>query len=200
MSSVQQAASDLADILYSQVRQASDQDPSIRGADWRLAVVASVEATGTVTTTDGIIARRTDLYVTPVVGDTIILTISGIGNWLAIGRMAPVSTAGTWQDLTYSGTWSAWGAPYYPPAYRINGDGTVSLCGLARAPGSTTGTSTIATLPVAARPAQGVRLGAIVNSGVISALLVNTDGTIQIADYTGTAVWAALDGATFRLS
>ncbi|MGW6946198.1 hypothetical protein ACWGHD_04645 [Streptomyces xanthophaeus] len=200
MSSVQQAASDLADILYHQVRQASDQDPSIRGADWRLAVVSSIQTTGTVTTTDNIIARRTDLYVTPVVGDTIILTVSGVGNWLAVGRMAPVSTAGTWQALTYNGTWSAWGGTYYPPAYRINGDRTVSLCGLARAPAATAGTSTIATLPAAARPAQDVRLGCIVNSGVPAALLVNQDGTVQIADYTGTAVWAALDGANFRLS
>ncbi|WP_411102434.1 hypothetical protein [Streptomyces sp. cmx-4-9] len=200
MSSIQQAVSDLADVLHSQVRQVSDQDPSIRGADWRMAVVATIQtATGTITTTDGIIARRTDLYVTPVVGDTIILTVSGVGNWLAVCRMAPVSTAGTWQALTYSGTWSAWGSPYYSPAYRINGDGTVSLCGMARAPASTTGTSTIATLPAAARPAQGVRLGTIVNSSVISALLVNADGTIQIADYTGTALWAALDGVTLRI-
>ncbi|MFG2748002.1 hypothetical protein [Streptomyces xanthophaeus] len=200
MSAVQQAAADLADVLRGQVRQASDQDPSIRGADWRLAVVDSVQATGTITTTDGIVARRTELYVTPVVGETVILTVSGTGNWVALGRVAPASTAGTWQALTYSGTWSAWGGTYYPPAYRINGDRTVSLCGLAKAPAATSGTSTIATLPTAARPTQDVRLGCIVNSGVPAALLVNMDGTLQIADYTGTAVWAALDGATFRLT
>lgn len=200
MSSVQQAAADLADVLARQVRQASDQDPSIRGADWRLAVVASIQTTGTVTTADSIVARRTDLYVTPVVGDTIVLTVSGNGNWLALGRVAPSTTAGTWQALTYNGTWSAWGAPHYPPAYRINGDGTVSLSGLAKAPGSTTGTSTIATLPAAARPALKARFSTIVNPGVNGALDVNTDGTIQITDYTGTAIWATLDGATFRLT
>lgn len=200
MSSVQQAASDLADVLYRQVRQASDQDPSVRGADWRLGVVASIQTTGTVTTTDGIVARRTDFYVTPVVGDTIILTVSGAGNWLVLGRMAPSTTAGTWQALSYAGTWSAWGAPHYSPAYRINGDGTVSLSGLAKAPGSTTGTSTIATLPVGARPALKVRFTTIVNPGVTGALDVNTDGTVQITDYSGTAIWATLDGATFRLT
>lgn len=199
MSSVQQAASDLADILHAQVRQASDQDPSIRGADWRLAVVASIQTTGTVTTTDGVVARRTDLYVTPVVGDTIILTVSGMGNWLALCRLAPVTTAGTWQTLTYSGTWSAWGSPYYSPAYRINGDGTVSLSGLARAPAATTGLSTVATLPTAARPVGAIFRSALVNSSVHATLLINTDGTVQIADYVGTAVWAALDGVTFRI-
>lgn len=200
MTSVQQAANDLADTLYAQVRQASDQDPGVRGADWRLATVASIQSTGTVTTTDNVVARRTDLYVTPVVGDTIILTVSGIGNWLAIGRVAPSTTAGTWQALTYNGTWSAWGAPHYSPAYRINGDGTVSLSGLAKAPGSTTGTSTIATLPAAARPAFKARFTTIVNPGVNGALDVNTDGTVQITDYSGTAIWATLDGATFRLT
>ncbi|KOU30229.1 hypothetical protein ADK53_28890 [Streptomyces sp. WM6373] len=200
MNSVQQEANDLADVLHSQIRRAADGDGSIRGADWRLATVASIQATGTVTTTDGVVARRTDLYVTPVVGDTIILTVSGMGNWLALGRVAPVTTAGTWQALTYNGTWSAWGAPHYSPAYRINGDGTVSLSGLAKAPGSTTGTSTIATLPTAARPAQKARFSTIVNPGVNGALDVNTDGTIQITDYSGTAIWATLDGATFRLT
>jgi hypothetical protein len=200
VTSVQQAANDLADTLYAQVRQASDQDPSIRGADWRLATVASIQATGTVTTTDGVVARRTDLYVTPVVGDTIILTVSGMGNWLALCRTAPASTAGTWQALPYSGTWSAWGGGYLTPGYRINGDGTVSLCGLAKAPASTTGASTLATLPVGARPTATVRLDITVNSGLHAALEISTAGTLLVADFVGTALWAALDGATFRIS
>ena len=200
MSSVQQAASDLANVLHGQVRQASDQDPSIRGADWRLAVVASIQTTGTVTTTDGIVARRTDLYVTPVVGDTIVLTVSGAGNWLALCRTAPVSTAGTWQTLPYNGTWSAWGGGYLTPGYRINGDGTVSLCGLAKAPASTTGASTLATLPVGARPTATVRLDITVNSGLHAALEISSAGALLVADFVGTALWAALDGATFRIS
>ncbi|WP_327738467.1 hypothetical protein OG749_36395 [Streptomyces nojiriensis] len=199
MSSVQQAAADLADILHGQVRQASDQDPSIRGADWRLAVVASIQTTGTVTTTDGVVARRTDMYVTPLVGDTIILTVSGMGNWLAVGRIAPSTTAGTWQALTYNGTWSAWGSPFYSPAYRIEGDGTVSLSGLARAPAATSGVSTVATLPVPARPAAAVYRSILVNAGVNGTLMIDTDGTMQIRDYTGTAGWAAFDGVTFRI-
>ncbi|MYT26667.1 hypothetical protein GTW69_41480 [Streptomyces sp. SID7760] len=193
-------AAELADALYGQVRQAADLSPGVRGADWRIATVLSVAADGTITTTDNIVARRTSLYVTPVVGDTVVLTVSGSGNWLAVCRVAPASTAGTWQPLSFSGAWTAWGAPHYSPAYRINGDGTVSLSGLAKAPGSTMGTSTIATLPAAARPALKARFSTIVSPGVNGALDVNTDGTIQITDFTGTAIWATLDGATFRLT
>ncbi len=200
MSTQRLVAAELADALHGQVRQAADQSPGVRGADWQISIVDSVQATGTVTTTEGIVARRTGLYVTPAVGDTVVLTVSGAGHWLALCRLAPASTAGTWQALSYNGSWSAWGAPHYAPAYRINGDGTVSLSGLAKAPGSTTGTSTIATLPTAARPALKARFSTIVNPGVGGALDVNTDGTIQITDYPGTAIWATLDGATFRLT
>ncbi|MFK0182292.1 hypothetical protein ACIQVR_40780 [Streptomyces xanthochromogenes] len=190
----------LSDALFQQAQAAGSASPTVRGADWRLAVVATVNSDGTIVTTDGITVRRSDMYVTPVVGDTIAVTISSAGNWLAWCRTAPATTAGTWQNLTFSGTWSAWGSPYFTPAYRINGDGTVSLCGLAKAPASTTGASTITNLPAAARPAFKARFVTEVNTNVYGVIDVFPSGDVQINDYTGTASWAALDAARFRLT
>jgi hypothetical protein len=191
---------DLADAMQMQVQQATDLNPSIRGADWRLAVVASIDTDGTVTTTDNIIARRMSTYLTPIVGDVIVITSSGNGNWITYGRTAPASTAGTWQTLPLAGSWTAYGLPFLTPSYRINGDGTVSLAGLARAPGSTTGTSTVGTLPVGARPSAQIRATSMVAIASVGALDIKADGTVQIADYSGTATWAGLDNITFRIA
>ncbi|GAA0454372.1 hypothetical protein ACFQ2B_27995 [Streptomyces stramineus] len=201
MSSSSATPADLADALRWQAVQASATTPSVRGADWRLATVATVGTDGTVTTGDGITARRMDSYLTPAVGDQVVLTVSGSGNWLALGRTAPATTAGTWQTLSLNTGWSPFSATYYTPAYRINGDGTASLSGLARAPASTTGVATVGTLPAAAAPAKRARHVTEVASGVFGVLDINSDGTVQITDYTGTASWAALDVATrYRLT
>ncbi|MEW2578336.1 hypothetical protein [Streptomyces syringium] len=82
------SAADLADAIRYQAVQASASTPTVRGADWRLATVASVNSDGTVVTTDGITARRLESYRSPVVNDQIVITISGSGNWLAAGRTA----------------------------------------------------------------------------------------------------------------
>jgi hypothetical protein len=100
---------------------------------------------------------------------------------------------------TYSGGWAAWGAPYYNPAYRDNGDGTVTLRGLARAPAGDPTPSTVLTLPVAIRPANKCRFTTSTGTGIFGALDINTDGTVVITDYTGNASWAALDTATYSL-
>lgn len=192
---------DLADAIRRQAVQAGVETPAVRGADWRLAIVQTVNSDGTVLTTDGITARRMDTYLTPTAGDQILVTQSGSGNWITLGRTAPPTTAGTWQTLSLNTGWSAFSATYYTPAYRIHGDGTAALAGLARAPASTTGVATVGTLPAAAAPAKRVRHVTEVASGVFGVLDINADGTIQITDYTGTAGWAALDVATrYRLT
>lgn len=191
---------DLADAMRAQVQEVSSQSPLVRGADWRLAVVATVGTDGTVTTTDGIVARRAETYMSPAVADTIVITVSGSGNWLAQGRLAPSSTAGTWQTLPLAGSWTAYGSPFLTPSYRINGNGTVSLAGLARAPASTTGTSTVGTLPVGARPSAQIRATSMVAIASVGALDIKADGSVQIADYSGTATWAGLDNITFRIA
>lgn len=193
---------DLADALQRQAVQAGATSPAVRGADWRLAVVATVGTDGTVTTTDGIIARRMADYVTPAAGDTVVISISSSGNWLAHGRTAASSTAGTWQPLTLSGGWTAYGTPYWTPSYRINGDGTVSLSGLAKAPASALTPQTLCTLPAAIVPASKARFPTEVASGIHGVIDVNGTGvgTLQIQDYSGNASWAALDVVRYRLT
>jgi hypothetical protein len=133
------------------------------------------------------------------VGDLIYLTISSSGNWLAVGPIAPATAAGTWQPLTLASGWTAWGSPYWTPAYRINDDGTCALSGLAKAPAGITTTATVATLPAAAIPTSKARFAGEVASGIYGSLDINTTGTVQITDFTGTAGWASLDVAHFRL-
>lgn len=191
---------DLADALRRQATQAGADSPAVRGSDWRQAIVATVNTDGTVVTSDGVIARRMATYVTPTAGETIVVSISSSGNWLAHGRIAPVSTAGTWQLLTLSGGWTTFGSPYWTPSYRINGDGTVSLSGLAKAPASAAQPQTICTLPAGIVPASKSRFATEVANAVHGVLDVNATGTLQIQDYSGNAGWAALDGVQYRLT
>ncbi|MFK8850513.1 hypothetical protein [Streptomyces sp. Ac-502] len=191
---------DLADALQQQAIQAGATSPAVRGADWRLAVVATVGSDGTITTTDGIIARRMATYLSPAAGDTIVVSVSSSGNWLAHGCTAPATAAGTWQPITLSGGWTTYGTPYWAPSYRINGDGTVSLSGLAKAPVSAGQPQTLCTLPAAIVPASKSRFPTEVASAIHGVLDVNATGTLQIQDYAGNATWAALDGVQYRLT
>ncbi|CAG6392783.1 hypothetical protein NMG29_06685 [Streptomyces cocklensis] len=170
-------------------------DPKARGADWRTAVVATV-GTNTITTTDGIPCRRLQTYQAPVVGDQVVISRSGNGNWLAMGRAA---LPDGWSPLPLASGWTAWGSPYWTPGYRINDNGTASLCGLAKAPASTTGNATVGTLPAAAIPPTRPFFPTVVNSNVPAALEITSAGAVQITNYSGTAAWAALDVATYRL-
>lgn len=191
---------DLADAMRQQALQAGASSPDVRGSDWRQAIVSTVGNDGTVTTSDGIIARRMATYVTPTAGETIVVSISSSGNWLAHGRIAPVTTAGTWQPLTLSGGWTTFGSPYWTPSYRLNGDGTVSLSGLAKAPASAATPQTLCTLPAAITPTSKSRFPTEVANGIHGALDINVSGALQIQDYSGNAGWAALDGVQYRLT
>lgn len=77
---------DLAWALKQQAKRTGEQESTVRGSDWRLAVVTAVATDGTVTA-DGIVCRRLETYPNPVVGDVIAITQSSAGNWLAWGRM-----------------------------------------------------------------------------------------------------------------
>ena len=60
-----------------------------QGADWRLGRVSAVH-TGTVEIEDapGVRIRRLATYTSHAVGDVIAVTVSGVGNWLALGKLA----------------------------------------------------------------------------------------------------------------
>ncbi|MGW4603739.1 hypothetical protein ACWENS_10760 [Streptomyces sp. NPDC004532] len=77
---------DLAYALGQQSKRTGESEPSVRGADWRIATVTAVGSDGTVTA-DGIASIRCmETYVQPTAGDLIYITQSSIGNWLAWGR------------------------------------------------------------------------------------------------------------------
>lgn len=78
---------DLAWALQQQAKRAGERAPSVRGGDWRLATVTTVNANGTVVA-DGITARRLESYLAPAVGDVVVLDQNSMGNWLCRGRLA----------------------------------------------------------------------------------------------------------------
>ncbi|MET9425644.1 hypothetical protein ABZY06_33910 [Streptomyces sp. NPDC006540] len=120
------------------------------------------------------------------------------GGWVCLG--ATVTTTPAWTAIPLATGWTSWGSPYGACEYRVNGDGTASLSGLAKAAAGLSGVQTIATLPTEARPATKIRLETSVTTTQRAALDINTNGTIQISDYTGNPSWAALDVAVrYRL-
>lgn len=190
------AARRAAAAIIHRARNTARDDPRSRGADWRTATVSTVNSTGTIVTSDGITARCMQAYRVPTVGDQVVIHRSGSGNWIAQGRLR--TDADSWTALTLSGGWTAYGSPYYTPSYRLNNDGTASLCGLAKAPSGTSGVSTVCTLPSAAWPASKVRFTTEVASSIFAVLDISNTGVVQINDYSGTASWAALDIAHYR--
>ncbi|MEU4154706.1 hypothetical protein [Streptomyces antimycoticus] len=78
---------DLKWALQQASQRAGERAPSVRGADWRLAIVTAVAGDGSLTA-DGITARCMDGYQGAAVGDIAVLTQSSSGNWLAMGRLS----------------------------------------------------------------------------------------------------------------
>jgi hypothetical protein len=77
---------DLAQALRQSAQKTGETSPSVRGADWRTAIVTAVGA-GTVTA-DGITARCLETYTMPLVGDVAVISQSSNGNWIAFGRLS----------------------------------------------------------------------------------------------------------------
>ncbi|MFF9175989.1 hypothetical protein [Streptomyces sp. NPDC014793] len=93
MTSSHRVHRDLAWALKQQAARTGQKTPAVRGSDWRLATVTTVNTDGTVIA-DGITARRMESYQSAAVGDVIVLSRSSSGNWVAWGRMASGSDAG----------------------------------------------------------------------------------------------------------
>lgn len=88
--------------------QAGQDTPAVRGADWQTPTVTAVNADGTVSCGTAIRARRLDSYTNAAVGDQIMLTRSGTGSWIAVGRTA-TGPSGEFADFTP--TWTATSNP-----------------------------------------------------------------------------------------
>ncbi|NED31127.1 hypothetical protein [Streptomyces sp. SID8499] len=176
---------DLAWALKQQAARVGTTTPAVRGADWRLATVSIVNSDGTLEVQEapGITIRRLASYTTPLVGDVIVISQSSSGNWLACGRTAASGTA--WTPITLASGWAP-NASYYTPAYRLWGDGTASLCGLAFMTGTLTSGTVAATLPAAARPASQVRAAAQVATGYFGVVTLFPNGDVTVGDFNTT--------------
>lgn len=79
---------DLASAVTQRAKRAGEQAPSVRGADWRLATVTTVNGDGTVVVDGVLTVRRMAFYTGPTVGQVIRIDQSGNGNWVALGPLA----------------------------------------------------------------------------------------------------------------
>ncbi|MCY0962615.1 hypothetical protein [Streptomyces sp. H27-H5] len=93
---------EIADSFRGQAESVGAQSRS----DWRLATVASVGGSGTVTMSDGTVARRMEDYVNPEIGDLVVISWSSTGQILCHGRLGAGDGSG-W--TTYVPTWSTTG-------------------------------------------------------------------------------------------
>lgn len=165
-----------------------------------MALVETVNADGTVDVLRGAdtfpSVRILSGYPAPAVGDTVQM-LRTAGGWVCVGRVETATP--DWKPLSLSAGWSIYGDPYYAPAYRINADRTVSMCGLASHAGAAAG-SIVGVLPVGARPAAKCRFAGEVRTQTFGTIDISANGNVQIADFTGSGVWCPLDTVRFRLA
>ncbi|WP_018385248.1 hypothetical protein [Wenjunlia vitaminophila] len=83
---------DFADAVAALSTRTGTATPAVRGSDWQTATVTAVSGDGTVDV-GTVRARRLESYTAPQVGDRIMLTRSGGGNWVAVGRCADAGPA-----------------------------------------------------------------------------------------------------------
>lgn len=189
----------LADAIASTARQQGEATPAVRGADWQTAIVTAVDATPGTVDCGAIRARRLPTYLVPAVGDQIVITRSGSGNWLAVGTLS--ATSGTWQTLTlasgYSNPGHGYTASYLREGRRVTLRGRI---------GANTGTiasgATIATLPAAIRPADSAVIGwaAPRNGGASDNLIrmeITDAGVLHTFESVNPPTWVSLDGVSY---
>ena len=147
--SVLRVSAEMARAVRDQADAVGRDTGSIRGADWRTAVVSAVAADGTLTA-DGIPGiRRLQTFLDPVVGDTIVITQNALGSWIAEGRLA--TSVGEWTTLAPAAGFSATPS-YQAPRYRLVGR-TVHIQGHFTKSSTLVSGDVFTTLPAAIRPA-----------------------------------------------
>lgn len=211
----------LADALQQQAVSAGATATSVRGADWRLATVLTVNAGGTVVTDDGITARQMDTYTLAQPGDLIAITQSSSGNWLAWGRTStgdPGWTTPTLGTGYTQGNSSSSGNNNGPIRYRkVNWLGTWFMewdGGANRAAGAQTANVLSAALAVAYRPVNRASMVIARNAADISGVAASTsvyhsckvdflqDGAVALVSATvgsPETAWFSLKGVRYPL-
>ncbi|WP_075737549.1 hypothetical protein [Streptomyces acidiscabies] len=177
----------LADALQRQAVDAGADAPSVRGANWQLAVVSSVATDGTLTAAGISGIRRVTRFIDPVVGDVVVISQSASGNWIAFDRLA--SSIGEWTTLPLASGFSA-AAGYLAPVYRIVGR-EVQMRGSATKSTTLVSGDVWATLPAGARPGTDMDIVMGMTHGTNGTNfgacrgIIRTNGTIE---YRGPSV------------
>lgn len=181
-------AQGVADAIAQLAVEQTAATPAVRGGDWRLATVATVGTDGTVTTADGIVARRAALYEGPLIGDLIRLSQSGAGSWVADGRLAPTG-GDAWVAPSLTSPWASFGSGYQPVRYRLYANGDVGIEGVVGTGAtSVTGTSAVFTLPAGCWPAATQMVSQVMNGNAVRQLTINNLGQVRFVNLPAGAV------------
>jgi hypothetical protein len=187
-------AQSIADAIAQMAVEQTAATPAVRRGDWRTAVVAALGTDGTVSTTDGIVARRAAVYEAPLVGDLIRLAQSGAGSWVADGRLTPTGGDG-WLTPALTSPWANFGSGYQAARYRLYACGDVAIEGVVGTGAtSVTGTSAVFTLPAGCWPTATQMVGQVMNGNVIRQLTINSLGQVRFVNLpAGTVTFVTLN-------
>ncbi|GAA4799501.1 hypothetical protein [Streptomyces ziwulingensis] len=190
---------DLAAALGRKAQRVGATTPSVRGADWRLAVVTAVAGDGTVTA-DGISGIRCmDNYALPAVDDVIVIDQNSAGNWLAWGRTA---TSSGWTTLTLAAGMANPGHGW-TPSYLREGRRIWLRGRLGPTSGGIADGTTLLTLPTAIRPTVSVGWAVARDASVTPATLrleiTSSTGAMRTFQSTNLPTWVALDGISYTI-
>lgn len=185
MSMAQQMAAEIAQLSRNQ----GAADPAVRGADWRMAVVATVGTDGTVTTADGIVARRLASYQLPAVDDVVVISQASSGGWIALDRTTPLA-GDNWQVPSFSSPWASYtaGGGYQTARFRRTGNELIIEGLVTTGATSVSGSSTVFTLPVGYRPAASFAFPQITTSSTVRQLDVLNTGVVRFANIVAGAI------------
>ncbi|WP_328336720.1 hypothetical protein [Streptomyces violaceus] len=190
---------DLASALKQQAKRTGERAPSVRGADWRLAVVTAENGDGTVDA-DGIEdIRCMESYTLPAADDVIVITQSSSGNWLALGRTTSVDP--DWVPLTlaagYTNPGHGYTASYLREGRRIWMRGRI---------GPTSGTiadgATLAALPAAIQPGTAMAWAVARDASTapsVCRLEITAAGVLRTFQSANLPQWVGLDGITYTI-
>jgi hypothetical protein len=206
--------------LKRSAKKVGEQSTSVRGADWRTAIVTAVGA-GTVTA-DGIVWRCMETYTMPLIGDVTVVSQSSNGNCIALGRLSAgdpgwtqpsLGTGYTHGNTTTNGNLNGpiryrrvirqggWWMEWDGGANRATGAQTANILSSALA---TANRPTAKASFVIARNATAIT-GIAASISVVHSLKVdfNQDGTVQLISAAAgdeETAWFSLKGIRYPLT
>lgn len=129
--------------------------------------------------------------------DSLVMQIAG-GSSFTVDGSGLYFSGETWQALTLNNSWTAFGSGYQAPIFMKKADGMVQMAGTI-APGTTTGGTTVATLPTGYIPAADHIFRTSAGAAATADVYVRSTGAVQIQNPTGTIQWLSLSGIRFPL-